>query len=103
MEFRIELLESAANFLNELPPWLQGIVEAHIRALAKSPLEFSLSEPCPVPDHGERYSWFEHGPIDGQNHHFAIFFNVDERERVVEIAIIAHHVFDEGSPIPPMH
>jgi hypothetical protein len=93
MNYEIELSRTAERVLNDLPPWIQGIVEARLADLANSPT--SLSRPAVSPPYppGEMISEFSHGPVDGVTYHIAICFRYSQDETRLFITSIGRVAF----------
>jgi hypothetical protein len=74
--YEIELTRKAEHDLFAMPVWLQITVEAHLQRLAQRPSALSRAVVSPPHPPGGMISEFDHGPIDGINHHISVFFQI---------------------------
>jgi hypothetical protein len=98
MGYEIELSDKAQLDLNALPPWLQAVVEAHLWELAESPSALSRPVVSPPYPPGGMMSQFDHGPLDGVWHHFAVFFRFRQDETGLVVFAIGHTALRMGPP-----
>jgi mRNA-degrading endonuclease RelE of RelBE toxin-antitoxin system len=103
MAYEIEFLPSAEKELNELPAWLQAVVEGRLQTLADSPSNAPDTWPARGFRHGGMVSQIDHGPIDGTRHYVSIFFGFSEDEKSLIVTIITHHEFEEDATSWPLH
>ncbi len=88
--YEIFLAQKAENDLAAMPPWLPKVVESWLLKLGQRPSAFSRAVVSPPFPPGGMMSEFDHGPIDGANHHVAIFFRYSQDETTLVVDGIGH-------------
>ncbi len=81
-----------------MPAWLQIVVESYLLKLAEQPSALSRAVVSPPYPPGGMISEFDHGPIDGANHHVTIFFRYSQDETTLIVRAIGHTELYPGLP-----